>query len=97
VGGWTPLFEIGDHVDLVDLLLDNGADIKHKTHEGSNVLHLATQRGHSMVCKKLMRAGAGLDGRTSINYSPIHLAALYSRTQSLTAILRAAEDMKVSL
>jgi ankyrin repeat protein len=97
VGGRTPLFEVGERVDLVDLLLDFGADIKHKDYEGYNVLHYSAKFGSSKLCKKLTRAGADVSGFTMNNYSPIHIAALYSQTESLAAILQTAEDMKVSL
>lgn len=64
--GWTPLHEgaRGGHLDVVKLLVDNGADVNHKTSNGATVLWWAKQThgdDHPVV-QFLEELGALADG-----------------------------------
>ena len=46
------------HLQMVLFLLEQGADINHKTTAGYTALELAISRGHKDVAETLLRAGA---------------------------------------
>jgi len=57
--GWTPLHEgaRGGHVEVVKLLIDNGADVNEKTNYGETPLYWAEKRhGKDHSVSKLLRS-----------------------------------------
>ncbi|MHB1458252.1 MAG: ankyrin repeat domain-containing protein [Armatimonadota bacterium] len=72
--GWTPLHyaAAGDHVDIAKFLIENGADINHKTStDGKSALHWAAFHGNLPVIEQLVSMGAMIndkddDGNTAL-------------------------------
>ena len=46
-----------NHADVVELLIDAGADIEVKNNDGRSPLHVASRRGNFQVVKILVRVG----------------------------------------
>jgi hypothetical protein len=59
-GGSTPLHYaiLTNHVEIVKLLLEHGADVKARYRGGSTALHLAAGRGHTEIGRLLISKGA---------------------------------------
>jgi len=76
-GGYTPLHNacVRDHLDMVKLLLNAGADVNAKNIHGNTPLHPACRHKFSMdIVKLLVDAGAdlkatNLDGETPLMYA----------------------------
>jgi len=71
--GWTPLHEAArwGHVDLVNYLIENGADINHLTQGGSSPLHVAKiEQGedHKIVAMLLSLGAEDVEGTEEREY-----------------------------
>lgn len=57
---WTALHyaTFGGHGELVETLLDSGADINARSTNGSTVVMMAAREGHADLAKRLLEAGA---------------------------------------
>jgi ankyrin repeat protein len=72
--GLTPLhlaFNSGS-MDLVQLLLEYGSDIKAQTANGQTTLHLATAMGHKTLVKLALDSGVDKDSMDAYGIRPIH-------------------------
>jgi ankyrin repeat protein len=61
-------------VDVVEYLLDEGADVDHADDDGFTALHFAAQVGRLDVAEVLFRSGAKLDARTNDGRTPADIA-----------------------
>ena len=80
--GWTPLLLAArhGHVSVVELLLQNQADLNARTKLGANAITLAARGGHLQTCKLLIEAGIDLNpstgiGNSSCEFTPLMVAA----------------------
>ena len=73
--------ELGQHA-AVDLILQAGADPSVATHDGWAPLHTAAKTGHLELAKRLLAAGAPLQGSLMgcQGGSPLSLALFYAQT-----------------
>jgi hypothetical protein len=78
-----------DHIALVKLLIEAGADVDKKTRTGSTALSVAAEHGHTSCVMALLRAGAdiNLEGRT-----PIYLAAEFGHEACVALLIGAGAD-----
>ncbi|WP_265022323.1 ankyrin repeat domain-containing protein [Wolbachia endosymbiont (group B) of Ischnura elegans] len=74
--GWTPVFWAiqKNNFNIVELLLDNNADIKVKDDEGWTPIHWAVQLGSLDVVKRLVERGADVNALTADGRTPYDLA-----------------------
>lgn len=64
-----------DHIKVVDILLENGADIDTMDIYGETPLHFAARNNHANTIVQLRKRGAKINIRTDIGDTPLHLAA----------------------
>ena len=76
---YTPLhFAVeGKHADVVQVLIDAGADIETRTDDGRSPLHMASILGELITVKMLVKAGADVraadaEGNTSLMFAACH-------------------------
>jgi uncharacterized protein len=57
---WTPLIISSSrgHIEVVRLLLDNGAPVDVRDNRGKSALYMATQKKHQEIRKLLLERGA---------------------------------------
>lgn len=46
------------HIDIVNFLLEKGADPDERANCGATALHFAAERGHTAIVKKILKYGA---------------------------------------
>ena len=71
-----------DSVELVELLLGNGADPSPRESSGGTPLHSAAGHGNTAIIELLLKAGADKDARTNDGKTPRDVAARYGKPWS---------------
>ena len=75
--GWTPLHTAIGHIEIIRLLLQNGAEVNVKSNDGYTPLHYAAIRGHVEILHLLVENGADIEAQDSIGWRALHYAANY--------------------
>ena len=70
-----------DNVDILELLLANGADIQQSTRDGSNALHFAARSASVNIVKKLLEIGISVNSVNACSQTPLHSVLNYSGTE----------------
>lgn len=74
---WVICFLLGfGRKDVVEYLLQNGANVQARDDGGLIPLHNACSFGHAEVVNLLLRHGADPNARDNWNYTPLHEAAI---------------------
>lgn len=66
---------VGD-TDVVQLLLDNGADVHARNRYGSTPLHRVASAGYKDVAELLLARGAEVNVMNNKGQTPLHKAAI---------------------
>ena len=87
--GYTALLHAAEegHPDVVEVLIDAGADIEVKDKHGLSPLLVASEFGHLPIVKTLVRAGAGVCVADNRADTCLSLAAHYGHTKTVRALL----------
>jgi ankyrin repeat protein len=100
VGGWTPLHAAvrGGHKEIVDLLLDRGADINAELGpsaepRGGTALHLAYHYGMREMMLHLVKRGADLRPNDRLGYSPLGAAIQQRWPELVRAMIERGADI----
>ncbi len=93
---WTPLHWAATHstVEVVEILLDSGADPRARDRNGNEPLHDVAWSDDPGVIKALVEAGADPEARNEKDATPLHWAAAYSDIPAVvTALVEAGADL----
>ncbi len=77
------------HEDVVNLLLDNKANVRQKSKTGLTALHFAAKNYKDNVIKILLERGAVVDDADNMDYSALHHAAINCDKVSIDLLLKA--------
>jgi len=83
--GHTPLYAAidQDHLEVVELLVAKGADVKITDKYGYTPLHVAASHGQKEIVALLLFAGASVnDQKNQDGVTPLHMAALWGREET---------------
>ncbi|XP_050307400.1 uncharacterized protein LOC126744096 [Anthonomus grandis grandis] len=89
---YTPLHisaNYGQH-NLVELLIDNGAEFNVKDENNNTALHMAAMEGHDDVVKKLLsipKIAQHINETNGNQIAPLHLAAYYGFDKTVKCLL----------
>jgi ankyrin repeat protein len=92
-GGRTPLFDASTcgQVEAVAVLLSLGASAQRSDADGVGPIHMAAQRGHGEVIRKLVATGASVAAPTRVDGStPLHLACGQGHEAAVRVLVGAA-------
>jgi ankyrin repeat protein len=92
--GCTPLhLAVGyGHADVMEILLDKGAEVDSKDAHKQTPLHLATNRGYVEGSLILLRKGASVHAQSDLGTTPLHNVSMGSQpNETLLGILLDAE------
>lgn len=75
--GLTPLMRAADrgHLDVVDALLDYGANLQLTDEDGNTALHYAAICGHAIIAGVLVLAHANVDAKDNDGATPFEVAS----------------------
>lgn len=83
------------HVDTMELLIRNGADIEAPDGNGYVPLHVAAASGIEAACRPLLRAGARPDVKNSYGSTPLHIACLNGHLSICKILVEHGADIEV--
>eukprot|EP00730_Choanoeca_flexa_P001857 TRINITY_DN10815_c0_g1_i1.p1 TRINITY_DN10815_c0_g1~~TRINITY_DN10815_c0_g1_i1.p1 ORF type:complete len:579 (+),score=82.62 TRINITY_DN10815_c0_g1_i1:109-1845(+) len=82
------------HLEVVRLLLAQGAECNLADSIGWTALHAACRRGHLDVAQELLQHGAAINQRSNRGLTPLHAAAAEGQDEVVCMLLNAGADMK---
>jgi ankyrin repeat protein len=93
--GETPLHvaSMCGHNDLVEWLLEKGADHTIYNNSNNTPLHLAATNDHTTILQRLIAAGADLEARPEDGFNPLMLACRNGNDSTVRALLEAGADL----
>lgn len=56
-----------EHIEIINLLIEKGADVNMKDGDGNTPLHIAVDRGHIDIAKELLKRGADINAQNIHN------------------------------
>ena len=77
---YTPLLQavrLGAPEEIVDLLLEHGADVHTLTEDKETALHLAAQKDDEIMTRKMIEKGLSVDAEGRGGWTPLHVVAHY--------------------
>ncbi|XP_025103600.1 ankyrin repeat and death domain-containing protein 1A-like isoform X1 [Pomacea canaliculata] len=75
------------HLDIVDKLLQMGAQIQKKDKSGATAVHLAAEKGHGQVVRRLLLVGVEVDDRDVEGRTALHMAAEHGHLEVVDLLL----------
>jgi ankyrin repeat protein len=80
--------------EIVDLLLEKGADVNRTDMEGGRTpLHQALIGGEGEIAERLLQAGAGADPRTLAGFSPLMYASIFNLSGLASKLIEQGADV----
>ncbi len=89
--GYTPLMHASlrsDNLEVIQFLLDNGANVNAKALDGSTALMGAAQYGHLSIIELLLKNGASVKDLDNNKYSALSKAAQNGHTQVVEYLVK---------
>lgn len=86
----------GNRVDIIEMLLDAGADPNLLTVHGYSALHNAATVNHAPACFLLINRGAHINQQSLKGYTALQTASLYKSTDATATLISHGADLRVT-
>ena len=84
------------NISSIESLLENGADINHKTSHGATPLHKAAEYGQNDAVKKLIDNGADIDAMDNKGRTPLYLSIESKEIETAIFIINHGADVNLA-
>jgi ankyrin repeat protein len=85
------------YLEIVQVLINHGADVNKKDRYGSPPLNDASICGHLDIVKELIKNGASINGRDTNGETPLHVASTRGYSEIVLELFRSAERYDLSI
>ncbi|XP_031629054.1 uncharacterized protein LOC116344597 [Contarinia nasturtii] len=86
----------GGFEDVIEVLLNNGADINAEDNYGNQPLFWAAYSGRDSIAKQLLNHGAKINTRNKNGFTPLHLACHEGKTKVVEVLLENGADINAT-
>lgn len=95
--GFKPVHFAARHgfINMVDILLVNGADLESKCNRGATPLHYAIISNHTIIVETLIARGADVGVADAQGLTPLHHAASLNYVSSIEILLKAGSERRI--
>lgn len=90
---YSEKYDPNEMIEIIRILLKNGANVNAKTHKHSSPLHFAAKTNMSLVIKILLDGGADRNERGKFGFTALHYAANNSCLNSIDFLLKEGLDI----
>jgi ankyrin repeat protein len=96
--GNTLLWEasLAENYEIVDLLIQNGANVYAENNTGITPFHLVAARGNPRLVRPFLASGADINGRNRFQETPLHVA-VRENNQAIVQLLLSYPGIEVNL
>lgn len=81
--------------EMVNLLIDKGADINAHSSDGSTSLHVASVLGYKEIVALLIKGGADVNAKDNRDRTPLHLASQGGHIEIVKFLIEKGADIKL--
>lgn len=81
------------YVDVLQLLIDSGADLEATSTMLGTALHAASQKGYAEAIEIMIEAGANSNSRNNDQFTPLMIASMHGHAQAADALIAGAADV----
>lgn len=83
------------HVEIVTMLLDNGADVNAKNNDGNTALMLASKKGQTEIVSMLLAAGADVNAKVIYGNTALIVASGNGHKEIVAILLEKGADVNI--
>ncbi|MGC1181946.1 ankyrin repeat domain-containing protein [Legionella sp.] len=94
-GSWLYIAAMNGHLEVVKILLKQGADVHAVTKKGFTPLYSAAHQGHLKVVKTLLEQGANVNAMSNEDVTPLCIAARNGHLEVVKILLEQGADVNV--
>lgn len=80
-------------LNICEILIKGGADVKHKNKIGETILHKAAGKGRDDICALLIENGADFKAKDRMGSTPLHRAAQYASCKVVELLILKGADV----
>ena len=84
---------VNGRIDVVQRLLDRGADLNERNKILQTPLDVASEHGKLAIAKKLIKYGADVNSRDTLGWTPLHVAARHEHIDVVELLLNNGADI----
>ncbi|KAE8783981.1 26S proteasome non-ATPase regulatory subunit 10 [Hordeum vulgare] len=93
--GWAPIHSVASsgNAEIVDILLDHGANVDLTTDAGRTALHYAASKGRLLIAQTLIAHRANVNKKDKFGCTPLHRAASTGNAELCEYLLEEGADI----
>ncbi|KAJ7500110.1 ankyrin repeat-containing domain protein, partial [Mycena latifolia] len=81
------------HLEMVQLLIEEGADVDARDRRSTSALHIASSRGHEIIVRLLIKHGAEVNAQDAECSTALHVACRKGHTELVRLLIELGADL----